>query len=79
VPNHFLPRNFKAKATIDTIIKDLQAAIDLSVEEGVELRLPKAAMHWFDAAVEQGHVSGDIASVILPMEKIACVRVGGQD
>lgn len=79
VPNHFLPRNFKAKATIDTIIKDLQAAIDLSVKEGVELRLPEAAMHWFDAAVEQGHVSDDIASVILPMEKVAGVRVGDQD
>jgi hypothetical protein len=57
----------------------LQAAIDLSVEEGVSLKLPEAAMRWFDAAVEQGHVADDIASVILPMEKIAGVRVGDQD
>jgi 3-hydroxyisobutyrate dehydrogenase-like beta-hydroxyacid dehydrogenase len=79
VPNHFLPRNFTAKATIDTVMKDLQAAIDLSVEEGVKLKLPEAAMLWFDAAVEQGHIGDDIASVILPMEKIAGARVGGQD
>jgi 3-hydroxyisobutyrate dehydrogenase len=79
VPNHFLPRNFKAKATIDTIIKDLQAAIDLSIEEGVRLRLPEAAMHWFGTAAEQGHSGDDIASVILPMENIAGVQVGEQD
>jgi 3-hydroxyisobutyrate dehydrogenase-like beta-hydroxyacid dehydrogenase len=79
VPNHFLPRDFKARATIEMIMKDLQAAIDLSVEAGVNLKLPEAAMRWFDAAVEQGHVADDIASVILPMEKIAGVRVGGQD
>jgi 3-hydroxyisobutyrate dehydrogenase-like beta-hydroxyacid dehydrogenase len=79
VPNHFLPRNFKATATIETIMKDLQAAIDLSVEEGIRLRLPEAAMLWFDAAVEQGHLGDDIASVILPMERIAGVRVGDQD
>ncbi|MFT7532141.1 MAG: 3-hydroxyisobutyrate dehydrogenase, partial [Gammaproteobacteria bacterium] len=79
VPNHFLLRNFKAKATIDTIMKDLQAAIDLSVEEGVRLRLPEAAMHWFGAAAEQGHIGEDIASVILPMESIAGVQVGKED
>ena len=79
VPRHFLPRNFKAAATIDTIMKDLQAAIDLSVEEGVRLNLPAAAMRWFDAAAEQGHRGDDIASVILPMEKIAGVQVGDTD
>jgi 3-hydroxyisobutyrate dehydrogenase len=79
VPNHFLPRNFEAAATIDMIKKDLRAAIDLSVEEGVNLRLPEAAMRWFDDAVDQGHAGDDIASVILPMEDIAGVRVGGQD
>jgi 3-hydroxyisobutyrate dehydrogenase len=79
VPNHFLPRNFEAAATIEMIMKDLQAAIDLSVEEGVSLRLPAAAMRWFDNAVEQGHAGDDIASVILPMEDLAGVRVKGQD
>jgi 3-hydroxyisobutyrate dehydrogenase-like beta-hydroxyacid dehydrogenase len=78
VPGHFLPRNFKAAATIETIIKDLQAAIDLSVEEGVSLRLPGAAMRWFDDAVAQGHSGDDIASVILPMENIARTRVGSR-
>ena len=79
VPNHFLPRNFEAAATIDMIKKDLRAAIDLAIEEGVSLRLPEAAMRWFDDAVERGHASDDIASVILPMEDIAGVRVGEQD
>jgi len=79
VPKHFLPRNFEATATIETIMKDLQAAIDLSVEEGVRLRLPEAAMRWFGDAVEQGHIGDDIASVILPMENIAGARVGEQD
>ncbi|MFT5219522.1 MAG: 3-hydroxyisobutyrate dehydrogenase [Gammaproteobacteria bacterium] len=79
VPNHFLPRNFEAAATIEMIVKDLQAAIDLSVEEGVSLRLPAAAMRWFSEAVAHGHKKDDIASVILPMEAIAGVRVGGQD
>jgi 3-hydroxyisobutyrate dehydrogenase/2-hydroxy-3-oxopropionate reductase len=78
VPGHFLPRNFKAAASIDTIIKDLQAAIDLAAEEGVNLRLPGAAMRWFDDALAEGHGGDDIASVILPMENIAGTRVGGR-
>ena len=79
VPNHFMPRNFKAAATIDTIIKDLQGAIDLARVQGVGLSLPEAAMQCFLEAARQGHSGDDIASVILPMEAVAGIRVGDRD
>jgi len=79
VPGHFLPRNFRAAATIDTIVKDLQGAIDLARAQGVPLSLPEAAMQCFLEAARQGHAGDDIASVILPMEDIAGVRVGSGD
>jgi 3-hydroxyisobutyrate dehydrogenase len=75
VPGHFLPRNFKAAASIDTIIKDLQGAIDLAHAQGVNLSLPEAAMQCFLTAAQQGHSGDDIASVILPLEEVAGVRV----
>jgi len=78
VPGFFLQRHFEAAASIHTIIKDLQAAIDLSTDTGVELRLPQAAMRWFADAAADGHGDDDIASVILPMETASGVRVGGK-
>ena len=77
VPGHFLPRNFKAAASIDTIRKDLQGALDLAAAEDFRLALGETAMTLFDAAAARGHAGDDIASVILPMEETAGVRVGG--
>ena len=76
VPRHFLQRDFRPAATIETIMKDLNAAIDLAREQGVRLSLPKVAMQRFVEAAEMGHAQSDIASVILPMEEIAGVTVG---
>ncbi|SLN72034.1 NAD(P)-dependent oxidoreductase [Oceanibacterium hippocampi] len=76
VPNHFLPRDFKAAATLEMIMKDLQGAISLARAEGVRLLLPNVAMQCFVDAAGRGHLHDDIASVILPMEEIAGVTVG---
>ncbi len=76
VPNHFLPRDFKAAATLEMVMKDLQGAISLARAEGVRLLLPNVAMQCFVDAAGRGHLQDDIASVILPMEEIAGVTVG---
>ena len=77
VPGHFLPRDFNAAASIDTIRKDLQGALDLAAAEGIRLALGETAMTLFAEAAARGHAGDDIASVILPMEQAAGVRVGG--
>jgi len=79
VPGHFLPRNFEPTATLNMIMKDLRAAIDLANEEGVDLLLPAAAMERYVDAANQGHGADDIASVILPLEKAVGIRVGQKD
>ena len=76
VPGHFLPRNFAAAASMDTIMKDLQGALDLAAAEGIRLALGETAMTLFNEAAERGHAKDDIAAVILPMEDAASVRVG---
>lgn len=76
VPTHFLARDFEARATMETIIKDLASAIELGAAEGVELRLADTAMSWFRQGADDGHRLDDIASVILAMERSAGVKVG---
>ncbi len=76
VPNHFLPRNFEAAASLNTIMKDLHCAIETGRKLGVRLLLPNLAMQCYVDAAGRGHIDSDIASVILPMEEIAGVRVG---
>lgn len=76
VPRHFLQRDFQPAATIETIMKDLKAAIALAREQGVGLSLPAVAMERFIEAAGMGHAQSDIASVILPMEAFAGVTVG---
>lgn len=76
VPRHFLQRDFRPAATIETIMKDLNGAIALAREQGVRLLLPNVAMQCFIEAAGMGHAQSDIASVILPMEEIAGVTVG---
>ena len=76
VPNHFLPRDFAAAASMDTIAKDLQGALDLAAAEGIRLALGETAMTLFAEAAARGHARDDIAAVILPMEEAAGVRVG---
>lgn len=76
VPNHFLPRNFTAAASMVTIMKDLACGIDLGRELGVDLSLAQAAMRRYVEAFDQGHAEKDIAAVILPIEAAAGVKVG---
>jgi 3-hydroxyisobutyrate dehydrogenase-like beta-hydroxyacid dehydrogenase len=76
LPAHFLKRDFEAAATISTIMKDLQCAIDSGERLGVPLRLPPVAQQWYGEAVALGHAAKDITAVILPMEEAAHVRVG---
>ena len=75
VPNHFLTRNFEPAVMMATVLKDLECAVDTGRKLGVRLLLPNVALQCFIEAAGLGH-SGDIASVILPMEEIAGVRVG---
>ncbi len=76
VPGHFLPRNFEAAASMKTIMKDLQGALDLAAAEGIRSALGETAMTLFAEAAARGHAGDDIAAVILPMEEAAGVRVG---
>ncbi|MBM3523674.1 MAG: NAD(P)-dependent oxidoreductase, partial [Alphaproteobacteria bacterium] len=77
VPKHFLPRNFKAAATIDTVIKDLGCGLTLGKALGVDLALGEAAMRRLETARAAGHADKDIAAVILPIEQAAGVTVEG--
>lgn len=77
VPKHFLPRNFKAAATIDTVIKDLGCGLALGRALGVDLALGAAAMRRLETARDAGHADKDIAAVILPIEQAAGVTVEG--
>jgi 2-hydroxymethylglutarate dehydrogenase len=77
VPNHFLNRNFEPAVMMSTVLKDLECAIDTGRKLGVRLLLPTVALQCFVDAAGRGH-TGDIASVILPMEEIAGVRVGAE-
>ena len=76
VPKHFLKRDFEAAATVTTIMKDLDCAIATGRRLGVRLLLPNVALQCYIDAAGRGHAQDDIASVILPMEEIAGVRVG---
>ncbi len=76
VPNHFLRRDFRPGATIETVMKDLEGAMVLARAQGVRLQLPSIALQCLADAAESGHAQDDIASVILPMEENAGVTVG---
>ena len=76
VPKHFLKRDFEASASVTTIMKDLDCAIATGRRLGVRLLLPNVALQCYIDAAGRGHGQDDIASVILPMEEIAGVRVG---
>lgn len=76
VPGHFLPRDFRAAATVDMIMKDLQCALEVARTMGMSLTLPSVALERFADAVAAGHAQDDIASVILPIESKAGVTVG---
>ena len=75
VPHHFLNRNFEPAGMMSTVLKDLECAVDTGRKLGVRLLLPNVALQCFVEAMGRGY-TGDIASVILPMEEIAGVRVG---
>jgi 3-hydroxyisobutyrate dehydrogenase-like beta-hydroxyacid dehydrogenase len=70
-PNHFLPRNFEAAASITTITKDLNCAIEAADALGIRLRLPAVALQCYQDAMARGLADQDIAAVILPMEETA--------
>ena len=75
VPHHFLNRDFEPAVMMATVLKDLECAVDTGRKLGVRLLLPNVALQCFVEAMGLGH-TGDIASVILPMEAIAGVTVG---
>jgi len=76
VPNHFLTRNFEAAATVETILKDLECALDLGRRNGVPLSLPEVARDRFVETIQLGRGQRDIASVILQVEEAAGTQVG---
>ena len=59
-------------------MKDLQGALDLAENKGVQLSLPTTAMERFVEAAEHGYSENDIAAVILPMEENAGTKVGSE-
>ena len=76
VPNHFLTRNFTAAASITTVMKDLQSALDTASILGVPLTLGAVALQRLADAAAQGLGESDIAAVILPIETAAGIKVG---
>ena len=80
LPGHVLPRDFAAKATITTIMKDLDCAIDTASELGLHLLLPATARLRFEQAVSLGLGEADISSVLLAVEaERATARDPGTD
>jgi 3-hydroxyisobutyrate dehydrogenase len=75
VPEAILPRNFDAVFTIDGMIKDLECAIQTARENNVRLVLPALTQQIYQEAKSLGHSNQHLASVIIPMEKIAGVVV----
>lgn len=78
VPEAILPRNFDAAYTVSGMIKDLECAIRTARDNGVRLLLPTLAQQIYVEAGSLGHSEQHLASVIMPMEKIAGVEVGGK-
>ncbi len=76
IPKFVLPRKFEADSTIESIIKDLEAAITTGKSLGVRLLLANIAQQCFVEAAGLGHGQKDISAVILPMEEVAGVQVG---
>jgi 3-hydroxyisobutyrate dehydrogenase-like beta-hydroxyacid dehydrogenase len=76
LPNHFLPRNYVAASAVTTIIKDLECIGVTAKALGVRLLLPTIAQQCFVEAAGLGHGDKDLAAVILPMEKIAGIKIG---
>ncbi len=79
VPEAILPRNFAAVYTVSGMIKDLECAIQTAKENGVRLLLPTLAQQIYLEAQGLGHSEQHLASVIMPMEKIAGVEVGKKE
>ena len=72
-----LTRDFTAAFTVDGIIKDLDFALRMAGDNGVRLMLPALARQIFQEASSLGHGGEHMAAVILEMENIAGVKVGG--
>jgi 3-hydroxyisobutyrate dehydrogenase len=78
VPNFILPGNFKPAYAVEGIIKDLECAIRTAKSLGVRFMLAPVAQQLFIETAARGHAKDDVASVILPMEEIAGVKVRDQ-
>lgn len=79
VPEAILPRNFDAAYTVNGMIKDLECAIRTARENGVRVLLPALAQQIYLEARGLGHSDQHLASVIMPMEKIAGIEVGRKE
>lgn len=76
VPKFVLPRKFDPDSTIESIMKDLEAAISTGKSLGVRLLLANVAQQCYLEAAGHGHGQKDVSAVILPMEEVAGVKVG---
>lgn len=76
VPKFVLPRKFDPDSTIESIMKDLEAAISTGKSLGVRLLLANVAQQCYLEAAGLGHGQKDVSAVILPMEEVAGVKVG---
>ncbi|MBI1385899.1 MAG: NAD-binding protein [Rhizobiales bacterium] len=78
-PGHFLPRDFKAAASMTTIIKDLECAIAAADALGVPHRIASTALERFHEAAANGLADMDISAVVLDVEKEASTLRGSRD
>ena len=67
--DHLLINNFRANATIETIIKDLDVAIKHARTEGIKLPITRNSKKHFLEAKKNGFGNYDISSLILHMQQ----------
>lgn len=77
LPGHVIPRDFAPKATIATILKDLDCAIATAADLGLTLKLPAVARTRYEQATAMGLSEADISAVLLAIEAEAA-RGGGE-
>ena len=71
----FLKRDFSPKAPLRLMRKDLEIIWELTQELSLPLRLVQAVREIFGEAHSLGLEESDVASLVLPLEKVAGVQV----
>ncbi|MFQ6058846.1 MAG: NAD(P)-dependent oxidoreductase [Anaerolineae bacterium] len=75
VPNFILKGQFEPGFTINLLYKDLQLATGLGEETGVRLLLTNLAQQVYEEARALGWGGKDVAAIVLPLERLAGVRM----